>query len=181
MTSSNGNIFRVTGLLWGNSPITGEFSAQRQVTRSIDVFFDLRLNQQMSNQWRHRWFQMPIWCHCKAKTPWYLVIYCIHLRGECLPNNINGGLPLQSLLHMIDGSSQPNGLLLYIPNRLVVRLLALGPQHFSNEFASVVGYTSRCFASNYVPKVSIYLCINNLHVFRLVLISTCETMNHGNI
>ena len=25
----------------GNSPVTGEFPAQRQVTRSFDVFFDL--------------------------------------------------------------------------------------------------------------------------------------------
>ena len=37
MTSSNGNIFRVPG--------PGEFPAQRPVTRSFDVFFDLRLNK----------------------------------------------------------------------------------------------------------------------------------------
>ena len=30
----------------GNSPVTGEFPAQRPVMRSFDVFFDLRLNQQ---------------------------------------------------------------------------------------------------------------------------------------
>ena len=29
----------------GNSPVTGEFTAQRPVTRSFDVFFDLRLNK----------------------------------------------------------------------------------------------------------------------------------------
>ena len=28
----------------GNSPVTGEFPAQRPVTRSFDVFFDLCLN-----------------------------------------------------------------------------------------------------------------------------------------
>ena len=28
----------------GNSPVTGEFLAQRPVTRSFDIFFDLRLN-----------------------------------------------------------------------------------------------------------------------------------------
>ena len=28
----------------GNSPVTGEFSTQRPVTRFFDVFFDLRLN-----------------------------------------------------------------------------------------------------------------------------------------
>ena len=32
----------------GNSPVTGEFPAQRPVTRSFDVFFDLHLNQQLS-------------------------------------------------------------------------------------------------------------------------------------
>ena len=43
MTSSNGNIFRVTGHMRGNSSVTGEFPAQRPVTRSFDVFFGLRL------------------------------------------------------------------------------------------------------------------------------------------
>ena len=33
----------------GNSPVTGEFPAQRPVTRSFDVFFDLRLNKRLSN------------------------------------------------------------------------------------------------------------------------------------
>ena len=32
----------------GYSPVTGEFSAQRPVTRSFDVFFDLRLNKRLS-------------------------------------------------------------------------------------------------------------------------------------
>ena len=40
MTSSNGNISYVTGLCAGNSPVTGEFPSQRQVTRSFDVFFE---------------------------------------------------------------------------------------------------------------------------------------------
>ena len=42
MTSSSGNIFRVTGPLCGE--VTGEFPAQRPVTWSFDVFFDLRLS-----------------------------------------------------------------------------------------------------------------------------------------
>ena len=33
----------------GNSPVTAEFPAQRPVTRSFDVFFDLRLNKRLSN------------------------------------------------------------------------------------------------------------------------------------
>ena len=45
MTSSNGNIFRVTGYLCGDSPVHSEFPAQRPVTRSFDVFFDMRPNE----------------------------------------------------------------------------------------------------------------------------------------
>ena len=34
----------------GNSPVTDEFPSQRPVTRSFDVFFDLRLNKRLSKQ-----------------------------------------------------------------------------------------------------------------------------------
>ena len=50
MTSSNGNIFRVTGHLCREFTGPGEFPAQRPVTRSFDVFFDLRLNKQFCKQ-----------------------------------------------------------------------------------------------------------------------------------
>ena len=33
----------------GNSPVTGEFSSQRPVTGSFDVFFYLRPNKRLSN------------------------------------------------------------------------------------------------------------------------------------
>ena len=48
MTSSNGDIFRVTGTCAWDSPITGEFPAQRPVTRSFYVFFDIRPNKRLS-------------------------------------------------------------------------------------------------------------------------------------
>ena len=35
----------------GNSPVPGEFTEQRPVTRSFDVFFDLRLNKRLSKKW----------------------------------------------------------------------------------------------------------------------------------
>ena len=54
MTSSNGNIFRVTGPLCGES-----FPSQRPVTRSFDAFFDLRLNKRLSKQTKGRWFETP--------------------------------------------------------------------------------------------------------------------------
>ena len=46
----------------GNSPVTGEFPSQRPVTRSIDVFFDLRPNKQLSKQWFETlWDAIVIW------------------------------------------------------------------------------------------------------------------------
>ena len=68
MTSSNGNTFRVTGHL------CAEFTAwwipaQRPVTRSFVVFFDLRLNQRLSKQSWGWWFETPSrssWRHCKV-------------------------------------------------------------------------------------------------------------------
>ena len=41
-------LFRVTGPLCGEFTGPGEFPAQRPVTRSFDVFFDLRLNKRLS-------------------------------------------------------------------------------------------------------------------------------------
>ena len=69
MTSSNGNIFRVTGHLCGEFTGPGEFLTQRPVTRSFDVFFDLRLNKRLSKQPWGWWFETPSWSlsrHCNA-------------------------------------------------------------------------------------------------------------------
>ena len=43
MTSSMETFSALLALCEGNSPVTGEFPAQRPVTRSFEVFFDLRL------------------------------------------------------------------------------------------------------------------------------------------
>ena len=67
MTSSNGNIFRVTGPLCGEFTGPGEFPTQRPVTRSFDVFLDLRLNKRLSKQPRGWWFKTQswsLWRHC---------------------------------------------------------------------------------------------------------------------
>ena len=34
----------------GNSPVPGEFLAQRPVTRSFDIYFDMRPNKRLSKQ-----------------------------------------------------------------------------------------------------------------------------------
>ena len=64
--ASNGNIFRVTG------PLLGESNDHRWIplTKATDaeLFFDLRLNKRLSKQTRRRWFEIPSrssWRHCK--------------------------------------------------------------------------------------------------------------------
>ena len=66
MTSSNGNIFRITGPLCGEFTGPGEFPAQRPVTRSFYVFFDLRLNKRLNKHAWGWWFETlsrPFWRH----------------------------------------------------------------------------------------------------------------------
>ena len=70
----------------GNSPVPGEFPAQRPVTRSFDVLFDLRLNKRLSKQTWGWWFETlsrPLWRNCNviqsryqinlSTIPWVLV------------------------------------------------------------------------------------------------------------
>ena len=69
MTSSNGNIFRVTGQM------CGEFTGHRWIsgTKASDAelwcyfSFDMRLEKRLSKQWRGWWFDTPscpLWRHC---------------------------------------------------------------------------------------------------------------------
>ena len=66
----------------GNSPVSGEFPTQRPVTRSFDVFFDLRLYKRSRKQswgWWLETLSCPLWRHrnefyicCKHKWSWLL-------------------------------------------------------------------------------------------------------------
>ena len=60
MTSSNGNIFRVTDPFCGEFTGPVEFPTQRPVTQSVDVFY-LRLNKRLSKQPWGWWFDTPSW------------------------------------------------------------------------------------------------------------------------
>ena len=55
----------------GNSPVPGEFPAQRPVTWSFGVFFDLHPNKRLSKQWLGWWLYTPpcpLRRHRNAKT-----------------------------------------------------------------------------------------------------------------
>ena len=83
MTSSNGNIFRVTGTS------CGEFTGHRWFprTRSFDVFFDLRMNKRLSKQSWGWWFETPsrsLWRHYNDVDPfWRITKICTRLCHGC--------------------------------------------------------------------------------------------------
>ena len=83
----------------GNSPVPGEFPSQRPVTRSFDVFFDLRLNKRLSKQWWGWWFETPscpLWRHRNGKQCTLPVYGC-----GCTDNGIPSPMLLLSLLSYV--------------------------------------------------------------------------------
>ena len=74
----------------GNTPVPGEFPAQRPVTRSFDVFFDLRLkNAQVNNReagdlrhYRAHYDVTVMWCF----------IWCQSLQAFETNNQVAGDL-----------------------------------------------------------------------------------------
>ena len=55
MTPSYGHIFHLMALCERNPPVTGGFPSQRLVARSLDAFFDPRLNKWLSKQSQVMW------------------------------------------------------------------------------------------------------------------------------
>ena len=83
MTSSNGNIFCVTGPLCGEFTGPGEFPTQRPVTRSFDVFFDVRVIKRLSKHSRGWWFETlshPLWRHRNVFLRFYTMDHGILLQ-----------------------------------------------------------------------------------------------------
>ena len=63
------NISALLTICAGNSPVIGEFPAQRAVMRNFDVFFDLRLNKRLSTRswgWLFETPSHPLWCDCNV-------------------------------------------------------------------------------------------------------------------
>ena len=76
----------------GNSPVTGEFPTQRPVTRSFDVFFDLRLNNRLSKQSWGWWFETPsrsLWRHGNADITAYCLQKYTMVNVKNIPTKIN--------------------------------------------------------------------------------------------
>ena len=90
-------VFRVAW--WRHQMV--DFPSKMSVTRSVDVFFDLRLNKRLSKQSRRRRFQMPsLWHHfnimdrdfrrrgAHVAAPYWGHVSVITNQGKCFPNFI---------------------------------------------------------------------------------------------
>ena len=69
----------------GNSPVSGEFTAQRPMTRSFDILFDLRFNKRLSKQSWGWWFETPprsLWRHCNVLAIHPCMIWCLLISTE---------------------------------------------------------------------------------------------------
>ena len=91
MTSSNGYIFRATGPLCGDSPVTGEFPSQRPVTRSFGVLYELI--KRLIKQSRRRWFEtlsLSLWRHCNGSFLFYHE-NIVYKHGKVLGGGGGGG------------------------------------------------------------------------------------------
>ena len=85
----------------GNSPVSGEFPAQRPVTRSFGVVFDLRLIKRLSKHSRGWWFETlsrPLWRHCNGK--WNQLFNIAWIRNELAnPGRSNFPFQFRGILH----------------------------------------------------------------------------------
>ena len=83
--------FALLAICAGNSPVTGEFPAQRPETWSFGAFFDLRLNKRLSKQSWGWWFKTPsrpLWRHCNVSlsscdrlVTWWIAWNVRHIAG----------------------------------------------------------------------------------------------------
>ena len=98
MTSSNRIFSALLAICAGNSPVTGEYPAQRPMTRSFGVFFDMRLNKRLSKQWWSWCFETPsrpLWRHCNVH---HHCAYCvITSEGARSPSGTGCGLQIRAM------------------------------------------------------------------------------------
>ena len=127
MTSSNGNIFHVTG------PLCGEFTGHRWIPHTkasdaeFDVFYDMRLNKWLSKQAWGWWFETPsrsLWRHCNA-LDWVNIVAAA---GTTRQKSASADIALTQLCVAIPVSAS---------NGAVTKILASGGAAFIESCAAI--------------------------------------------
>ena len=107
----------------GNSPVSGEFPAQRPVTRGFDVFCDQRPNKWLSKQSWGWWFEMhspPLWHHCNAKQMLHATATFNTLRPR-----YNGRHFADNMFKCIFLNEN-----VWIPNKISLKFVSKGPINY---------------------------------------------------
>ena len=93
------------------SSVTREFPAQRPVTRSFDVFFDLRLDKRLSKHWLFETPSHSLWRHCNGISFLVLIFPEVGLlnRFQSIPlcnsfHNHQSTVYLYNVTFIFDGS-----------------------------------------------------------------------------
>ena len=84
----------------GNSPVPGEFPTQRPVTRSFDVYFDLRPNKRLSKQWWGWWFETQSWSLWHHRNEYWNIQLKPHLKPHSITSSNTPAWPYQLLVCM---------------------------------------------------------------------------------
>ena len=118
----------------GNSPVPGEFPAQRPVTRSFDVFFDLRLNKRLNKQSWGWWFMTqscPLWRHRNEQNTY---------KNWNIPEHNNDDIMTYEGLHDFSGWKTPLPLRLLVSPMLITGLLISDNKHHWSISTAFVFY-----------------------------------------
>ena len=157
----------------GNSPVTGEFPSQRPVTRSFDVFFDLRLNKRLSKQSRSWWFEtlsLPLWRHCNEapKTNDDQIHQCVYVSpwgpyidGLVQERRNSSALAMELRLFCTNPSIYSHGIIsVWISNRMLTKLWYEILIHSQTSTAAPLGFWERItfFIKHFVKDVITYPC-----------------------
>ena len=140
MTSSDGNIFRVTCALCGEFTGHGEFPPQSPVTRSFDVSFDPSLNKLLSKQplgWWYKTLSRSLWCHCNV--PKYVAWLSQH--RSSLQITIPEAVRPRDLTYC---SHKPQWIVTTIPSRSVSNPIITWHCSFRPENASILNLKGEC-------------------------------------
>ena len=89
----------------GNSPVPGEFPTQRPVTRSFDIYFELRPNKRLSKQSWGWWFETPSRPLCRHRNDNQSSVWQSVRRIQFIPHSLQNVSDADSA-HMVLSPSQ---------------------------------------------------------------------------
>ena len=151
MTSSNENIFRVTGLLWGESTWPVDSPHQGSGTRSFDVFFDVCLNKRLSKNRD----ASDLRCQCAHCD---VTVMFINIHHACFISN--GAIGWMPQCYRVNQYHR------YIPQSLKLNHLNKTKQSKIKPYADFTGYNKRSVFKSYKvlsERDSVCLVLDLIH------------------